>query len=34
VVGNPAKQLAKTRTEQLTYNPCEFLSANRAWLLG
>jgi acetyltransferase-like isoleucine patch superfamily enzyme len=35
VVGaGAAKQLAKTRTEQLTYNPCEFLSANRAWLLG
>lgn len=34
VVGNPAKQLAKTRTEELIYNPCEFLSANRAWLVG
>ena len=34
VVGNPAVQLSKKRTEELNYNPCEFLSANRAWLVG
>ena len=34
VVGNPAKPITKTRCETLDYNPCEFLAANRAWLLG
>ena len=34
VVGNPARAITKTRPIQLTYNPCEFLAANRAWLLG
>jgi acetyltransferase-like isoleucine patch superfamily enzyme len=34
VVGNPAKPLVKRRTEDLRYNPCEFLAANRAWLIG
>jgi acetyltransferase-like isoleucine patch superfamily enzyme len=34
VVGNPAKPILKTRVGQLDYNPCEFLAANRAWLLG
>jgi acetyltransferase-like isoleucine patch superfamily enzyme len=34
VVGNPASPIFKTRAEQLDYNPCEFLAANRAWLLG
>lgn len=34
VVGNPAKPLLKTRCEDLRYNPCEFLAANRAWLVG
>lgn len=34
VVGNPAKPIVKKRTEQLNYNPCEFLAANRAWLQG
>jgi len=33
VVGNPAKPLAKTRSKDLRYNPCEFLAANRAWLV-
>jgi acetyltransferase-like isoleucine patch superfamily enzyme len=34
VVGNPAKSITKTRPEYLNYNPCEFLAANRAWLVG
>ncbi|RDC66092.1 acyltransferase [Adhaeribacter pallidiroseus] len=34
VVGNPAKPISKTRCKELNYNPCEFLAANRAWLLG
>jgi acetyltransferase-like isoleucine patch superfamily enzyme len=34
VVGNPAKPILKTRSKDLDYNPCEFLAANRAWLLG
>ena len=34
VVGNPARSIAKTRALQLDYNPCEFLAANRAWLIG
>ena len=34
VVGNPAGPILKARSEQLDYNPCEFLAANRAWLLG
>ncbi|ADF50907.1 acetyltransferase, CysE/LacA/LpxA/NodL family [Zunongwangia profunda SM-A87] len=32
--GNPAVLLHKKRTEELRYNPCEFLAANRAWLFG
>ncbi|MEO6228734.1 MAG: acyltransferase [Ferruginibacter sp.] len=34
VVGNPAKPISKTREVALNYNPCEFLAANRAWILG
>jgi acetyltransferase-like isoleucine patch superfamily enzyme len=34
VVGNPARPISKSRCEILDYNPCEFLAANRAWLLG
>jgi acetyltransferase-like isoleucine patch superfamily enzyme len=34
VVGNPAKPISKKRTKELNYNPCEFLAANRAWLIG
>ena len=34
VVGNPAKAINRTRCSELTYNPCEFLAANRAWLAG
>ena len=34
VVGNPAKPILKERCENLDYNPCEFLAANRAWLVG
>ncbi|WP_449301467.1 acyltransferase [Pontibacter toksunensis] len=34
VVGNPAKPISKMRCSELNYNPCEFLAANRAWLLG
>ncbi|WP_281172360.1 acyltransferase [Adhaeribacter aquaticus] len=34
VVGNPARATSKTRAQNLNYNPCEFLAANRAWLLG
>lgn len=32
VVGNPAQEIVKKRTEILNYNPCEFLAANNAWL--
>jgi acetyltransferase-like isoleucine patch superfamily enzyme len=34
VVGNPAKIVSKKRVEQLDYNPCEFLTVNRSWLIG
>ena len=34
VVGNPASTISKKRTENLNYNPCEFLAGNRAWLIG
>lgn len=34
VVGNPAKPVSKKRSENLNYNPCEFLVPNRAWLVG
>lgn len=34
VVGNPAKLSSKVRVKKLSYNPCEFLVANRAWLIG
>lgn len=34
VVGVPAVPIKKKRTENLTYDPCEFLAANRAWLIG
>jgi len=34
VVGNPATPIPKTRSEYLDYNPCEFLAANKAWLVG
>jgi acetyltransferase-like isoleucine patch superfamily enzyme len=34
VAGNPARPISKTRTKDLNYNPCEFLAANRAWLIG
>ncbi|MBC6609132.1 acyltransferase [Hymenobacter sp. BT188] len=34
VVGNPAKPISKSRCKTFDYNPCEFLAANRAWLLG
>ena len=34
VVGNPAKVINRTRCRELNYNPCEFLAANRAWLVG
>jgi acetyltransferase-like isoleucine patch superfamily enzyme len=32
VIGNPAKETNKKRTKILSYNPCEFLAANNAWL--
>jgi len=34
VVGNPARPTTKKRCANLDYNPCEFLAANRAWLIG
>lgn len=34
VVGSPAKAVSRKRPEELNYNPCEFLAANRAWLVG
>lgn len=33
VTGNPAKEIEKKRTENLNYNPCEFLATNNAWLI-
>lgn len=34
VIGNPAKVLSKKRDIQFNYSPCEFVAANRAWLIG
>lgn len=34
VVGNPAKPLPKKRLIEFDYSPCEFVAANRAWLIG
>ncbi len=34
ITGNPAKPITKKRTTEFRYNPCEFLAANRAWLIG
>mgnify|MGYP005753075643 CR=1 FL=1 len=34
VVGNPARPIPKKRSNELNYDPCEFLAENRAWLLG
>lgn len=34
VVGNPAKALSKKRDIEFDYSPCEFVAANRAWLIG
>jgi acetyltransferase-like isoleucine patch superfamily enzyme len=34
VVGNPARIVTRKRCGELNYNPCEFLAANRAWLIG
>jgi len=34
VGGNPANLISTKRVEDLQYNPCEFLAANRAWLVG
>ncbi|QDK78673.1 acyltransferase [Spirosoma sp. KCTC 42546] len=34
VVGNPARPTKKNRCTEFDYNPCEFLAANRAWLVG
>lgn len=33
-VGMPALPISKKRGKELNYNPCEFLAANRAWLIG
>jgi len=33
-VGIPAVPISKKRCEELNYDPCEFLAANRAWLIG
>jgi len=33
-VGVPAVTISKKRCEELNYDPCEFLAANRAWLIG
>jgi len=33
-VGIPAVPISKKRSEELNYDPCEFLAANRAWLVG
>lgn len=32
VIGNPANEIGKKRTDKLNYNPCEFLATNNAWL--
>jgi acetyltransferase-like isoleucine patch superfamily enzyme len=32
VIGNPAKEITKKRIKTLSYNPCEFLATNNAWL--
>lgn len=34
VIGNPCYPIDKKRVQDLDYNPCEFLAANRAWLKG
>lgn len=34
VVGNPARPLDKKRLIDFDYSPCEFVAANRAWLIG
>ncbi len=34
VAGNPARPIPKKRCTEFAYNPCEFLAANRAWLVG
>lgn len=34
VVGNPARPIQKSRCLDLHYNPCSFLAANSAWLIG
>lgn len=34
VVGIPAVAISKKRSEELNYDPCEFLAVNRAWLIG
>lgn len=34
VAGNPAKPISKLRVSNLSYNPCEFLAANSAWIKG
>lgn len=34
VAGNPAKPINKSRNNVLSYNPCEFLAGNQAWLKG
>lgn len=34
VVGNPARPLSKIRDIKFNYSPCEFVAANRAWLIG
>lgn len=34
VVGNPANVINKKRNHNLNYNPCEFIAANMAWLVG
>lgn len=34
VAGNPAKSVGKKRVQELNYNPCGFLAANKAWLNG
>jgi len=33
-VGIPAVPISKKRSKELNYDPCEFLAANRAWLIG
>jgi acetyltransferase-like isoleucine patch superfamily enzyme len=33
VAGNPAKPIGKKRCDELNYDPCEFLEANRVWLV-